>query len=79
MKYYLINVEEKNTKEGKLFYIAYVLDYSNKVVSQVFVNADVYTFLLYQLEDKLFPDISDNISMVYDRSKSYYKLIYKGE
>lgn len=79
MKYYLINAEERQNKEGQVFYIANVLDYSNKVVSDIFVPANVYTYFISQLEEELFPDISDNISLVYDKSKGYYKLIYKGE
>lgn len=77
MKYYLINAEEKQTKEGNLFYIANVLDYSNKVVCDIFINADVYTYFIDLLGNELFPDISDNIALTYDKSKGYYKLAYK--
>lgn len=79
MKYYLINAEERQNKEGQLFYIANVLDYSNKVVCDIFISATVYTYFISLLEEDLFPDISDNISLVFDKSKGYYKLIYKGE
>lgn len=79
MKYYLINAEERQNKEGQMFYIANVLDYSNKVVSDIFVPSNVYTYFIELLQEDLFPDISDNISLVYDKSKGYYKLIYKGE
>lgn len=79
MKFYCFKVNEITTSDDRIFKKAFLLDYSNACICEVFVKDEDYEILQNSLSDHYLVDVTDKISLVFDKFKGFYKPIYKGE